>query len=328
MKRNIIFCFLLALTVLCLFSFSACEGGNVHININGDINLDNDGDISVDLPNTDSDTNDTSTDTEGGNTTDTDTEGGNTTDTEDKTDTDTDTEGGSGNGNEGQGGNQGSSGNEDGEGGSGDENQGGNQGGSGDDNQGGNQGGTGDGNQGGDGGNEEPPTPTTITDSDGFVYMEEDGALICVGFVRPVDATRVVYMPREYMGMPVVGIKANAFTDFGIKFGESEYRNASYYYTIAIPTSIKSIEGAAFDLCWGIRIALYTEVQNGDKINYRLLDSAMKNDLSIILDWESNLTLFDRSEKSNRQARDSIWGFRPALGWSRYSAVEIPDFYE
>ena len=300
MKRNLIFCFLLALTVLCLFSFSACEGGNVHININGDINLDNDGDISVDLPNTDSDTNDTSTDTEGGNTTDTDTEGG--------------------------------SGNEDGEGsgsqgGAGDENQGGNQGGSGDENQGGNQGGTGDGNQGG-GGNEEPPKPTTITDSDGFVYMEEDGALICVGFVRPVDATRIVYMPREYMGMAVVGIETNAFTDFGIKFGESEYRNASYYYTIAIPTSIKSVEAAAFDLCWGIRIALYTEVQNGDKINYRLLDSAMKNDLSIILEWESNLTLFDRSEKSNKQARDSIWGFRPALGWSRYSAVEIPDFYE
>ncbi len=310
MKRNLFLCILLALTVFCLFSFSACEGGGIHIDTGSE--TDTDGDII----NTDSDTGNTSTDTEGGDTTDTD--GGNTTDTEDKTDTDTDTEGGSGNGNEGQGGNQG---------GSGDENQDGNQGGAGNED-GGNQDGSGDGNQGGDGGNEEPPKPTTITDSDGFVYMEEDGALICVGFVRPVDATRVVYMPREYMGMAVVGIKTNAFTDFGIKFGESEYRNASYYYTIAIPTSIKSVEAAAFDLCWGIRIALYTEVQNGDKINYRLLDSAMKNDLSIILDWESNLTLFDRSEKSNRQARDSIWGFRPALGWSRYSAVEIPDFYE
>lgn len=284
MKRNIILCILLALTVLCLLTFSSCEGGGIHIDTGSE--TDTDGDII----NTDSDTGNTSTDTEGGDT------------------TDTDTEGGSGSVDEGQGGNQG---------GSGDDNQGGNQGGAGDDNQGGNQDGTGDGNQGGNqdgtgddnqggGGNEEPPTPTTITDSDGFVYMEEDGALICVGFVRPVDATRVVYMPHEYMGMAVVGIKTNAFTDFGIKFGESEYRNASYYYTIAIPTSIKSVEAAAFDLCWGIRIALYTEVQNGDKINYRLLDSAMKNDLSIILEWESNLTLFDRSEKSNRQARDTI----------------------
>ena len=321
MKRNLILCILLALTVLCLFTFSSCEGGGIHVDTGSE--TDTDGDII----NTDSDTGNTSTDTEGGNTTDTDTEGGNTTDTDTEggNTTDTDSEGGSGSedgeggsGDDNQGGNQG---------GSGDDNQGGNQGGSGDENQGGNQGGSGDDNQGG-GGNEEPPAPTTITDSDGFVYMEEDGALICVGFVRPVDETRVVYMPREYMGMAVVGIKTNAFTDFGIRFGESEYRNASYYYTIAIPTSIKSVEAAAFDLCWGIRICLYTEVQNGDKINYRLLDSSMKNDLSIILDWESNLTLFDRSEKSNKQARDSIWGFRPALGWSRYSAVEIPDFYE
>ncbi len=316
MKRNLILCILLALTVLCLFAFSSCDGGGIHIDTGSE--TDTDGDII----NTDSNTNDTSTDTEGGNTTDTDTdtEGGNTTDTEGGNTTDTDTEDGSGNEDGEGGGSQGGSGNEDGEGG-------GSQGGAGDENQGGNQGGSGDDNQGG-GGNEEPPTPTTITDSDGFVYMEEDGALVCVGFVRPVDATTVVYMPREYMGMAVVGIKTNAFTDFGIKFGESEYRNASYYYTIAIPTSIKSVEAAAFDLCWGIRIALYTEVQNGDKINYRLLDSAMKNDLSIILEWESNLTLFDRSEKSNKQARDTIWGFRPALGWTRYSAVEIPDFYE
>lgn len=313
MKRNIILCILLALTVLCLLTFSSCEGGGIHIDTGSE--TDTDGDII----NTDSNTGNTSTDTEGGDTTDTDTEGGNT--------TDTDTEGGSGNEDGEDGGNQG---------GSGDDNQGGNQGGSGDDNQGGNQGGSGnedggnggDINQGDEGGNENPTPPTTYTDSDGFVYIEENGALVCVDFVRPVDATTVVYMKSEYMGLPVVGIRTNAFTDFGIAFQASEYKNASYYYTIAIPTSIKSVEAAAFELCYGIRIALYVEVQDTEGVKTRLLDSSIKNDLSIILDWESKLTLFDRSEKSNRQARDTIWGFRPALGWTRYSAVEIPDFYE
>ena len=309
MKRNIILCILLALTVLCLLTFSSCEGGGIHIDTGSE--TDTDGDII----NTDSDTGNTSTDTEGGNTTDTDTEGGNT--------TDTDTEGGSGNEDGEDGGNQAGSG-DDNQGGSGDENQGGNQGGSGNED-GGN---SGDINQGDEGGNENPTPPTTYTDSDGFVYIEENGALVCVDFVRPVDATTVVYMKSEYMGLPVVGIRTNAFTDFGIAFQASEYKNASYYYTIAIPTSIKSVEAAAFELCYGIRIALYVEVQDTEGVKTRLLDSSIKNDLSIILDWESKLTLFDRSEKSNRQARDTIWGFRPALGWTRYSAVEIPDFYE
>lgn len=341
MKRKIFLYVLLALTVLFALCFSSCEVGDIHVDINGDISLDNDGDISIEAPDTESDTNkDTSTDSGAGDKTDTDTDSGGNDQGGDQ--------GGTGNENPDQGGNdqggdQGGTGNENPDQGGND--QGGDQGGTGNENpdqgggdQGGDQGGTGNENpdQGGEGGNgegndpsgNEPPAPTTYTDENGFVYIEENGELYCVDFVRPVDGTKIVYMPSEYNGKSVVGIKTNSFTDFGVAFQQSEYKNASYYYTIAIPESIKVVEAAAFDLCWGIRICLYTEVLNGDKINYRLLDSSMKNDLPIILDWESKLILFDKSEKTNKQARDSIWGFRPALGWSRYSAVEIPDFYE
>ncbi len=325
MKRNIFMCVVLALTVLSLIFFSSCEGGDIHVDINGDINIDlPSGGTNGTDDETDTENKDTSTDTGSGDTTDTNVGGaGN-----ENPDQGGENQGGTGNENPDQGGeNQGGTGNEN-------PDQGGdNQGGAGNENpdQGGeNQGGTGSGDIGGegDGENEEPPAPITYTDEDGFVYLEENGELYCVDFVRPVDATRVVYMPSEYSGKSVVGIKTNAFTDFGVKFGESEYRNASYYYTIAIPESITSIEVASFDLCWGIRICLYAENETENGVSRRLLDSLMKKDLPIILEWESRLTLFDTSEKTNRQARDSIWGFRPALGWSRYSAVEIPDFYE
>ena len=354
MKRNILLCFLVSLTVLFAFIFSACEGDGIYVDTGSGTDTDDgyydtDTNTNVDSSDTNKGDTDTDTDSDAGDTTDSDTNIGDTTDSD--TNGENDNQGGSGD-------QEGDDNNQEGGNNQGDENEGGttdpdqdendNQGGEneggttdpdqgGDDNQGGeneggttppDQGGDGDGNGDENGGEEEKPEPIIHTDENGFVYSEENGELYCIGFVRPVDGTKVVYMPSEYQGMSVVGIRANAFTDFGVAFGKSQYKNASYYYTIAIPTSIKVVEAASFDLCWGIRVCLYAEIEKDGKTFTRLLDSSMKDELPIILEWESNLTFFDKSEKSNSQARDSIWGFRPALGWSRYSAVQIPDYYE
>ena len=156
-------------------------------------------------------------------------------------------------------------------------------------------------------------------DTRGFVYEFEGDHLICIGFEREVDATQVLYMPSEYFGYTITTIKSNAFSSFGEAFGKSDYKNASYYYTICIPQTITLIETDAFNGCNGICISLYREDNS-------LIDSTKTDDLAVLLDWEKNMTY--ASCKSNKQVRDCIWGFRPAIGWSRYSAVVIPDYYE
>ncbi len=162
------------------------------------------------------------------------------------------------------------------------------------------------------------------TDSQGFVYELRGEHMVCVGFVRPVDDDHMkdrqrIFMPSEYFGYPVTAITTNAFTDFGIKFGQSSYKNASYYYTICIPMSITLIEADAFDGCNGICVALYRE----DKT---IIDSFKSADAAELRAWEKGVIY--SSGKSNKQVRDCIWGYRPAIGWSRYSAVEIADDYE
>ena len=158
------------------------------------------------------------------------------------------------------------------------------------------------------------------TDSRGFVYELRGDHMVCVGFTRAVDSTQKVYMPSEYFGYPVTAITSNAFTDFGTRFGQSSYKNESYYYTICIPKSITLIEADAFDGCNGICVALYRE---DDKT---IIDSTKSADMAELREWE--LGVVYSSGKSNKQVRDCIWGFRPAIGWSRYSAVQIPDDYE
>lgn len=158
------------------------------------------------------------------------------------------------------------------------------------------------------------------TDSRGFVYELRGDHMVCVGFTRAVDSTQKVYMPSEYFGYPVTAITSNAFTDFGVRFGQSSYKNESYYYTICIPKSITLIEADAFDGCNGICVALYRE---DDKT---IIDSTKSADMAELREWEEDVIY--SSGKSNKQVRDCIWGFRPAIGWSRYSAVTIPDDYE
>ena len=49
------------------------------------------------------------------------------------------------------------------------------------------------------------------------------------------------------------------------------------------------------------------------------------------MEWEATMTysIVENESNTNTQVRDCIWGFRPAIGWSRYSAVEIPsDYYD
>lgn len=163
------------------------------------------------------------------------------------------------------------------------------------------------------------------TDSRGFVYELRDDHMVCVGFTRPVDDEHMknqekIYMPSEYFGYPVTAITTNAFTDFGTRFGQSSYRNASYYYKICIPMSITLIEADAFDGCNGICVSLYREEDKS------IIDSTISADQAELREWEEGVIY--SSGKSNKQVRDCIWGFRPALGWTRYSAVTIPDDYE
>ncbi len=158
------------------------------------------------------------------------------------------------------------------------------------------------------------------TDSRGFVYELRGDHMVCVGFTRAVDSTQKVYMPSEYFGYPVTAITTNAFTDFGNRFSQSSYKNESYYYTICIPKTITLIEADAFDGCNGICVALYRE---DDK---SIIDSTKSADMAELREWEEGVVY--SSGKSNKQVRDCIWGFRPAIGWSRYSAVPIPDDYE
>ena len=155
--------------------------------------------------------------------------------------------------------------------------------------------------------------------SRGFVFELVGDHMVCVKYNREPSAEKITTMPSEYFGYPVTAIASNAFTDFGVKFGASEYKNKDYYFTICIPQSITVIETDAFAGCNGICIQLYKEDKS-------LIDSTKSSDLAELLAWEEKTTY--STGASNKQVRDCIWGFRPAIGWSRYSAVEIPDYYE
>ena len=76
---------------------------------------------------------------------------------------------------------------------------------------------------------------------------------------------------------------------------------------IYLPTSIKEIGDNAFENCYCIKLIVYNE--NLSEADYK--------------SWDKNVTW----GKGTLQARDTIWKFRPAIGWSRYSLVEIPEDY-
>ena len=162
-------------------------------------------------------------------------------------------------------------------------------------------------------------------DGSGFVYEFYGDYMACVDYVRPVDSSRSMRLPRTYGGYPVEVIGERAFTSFGEKYANSSYKNQNYYYTILIPTTIKVIEADAFANCSGMCVMLYLD-------NYKLIeDIKNQSEKAALMEWEATMTysIVENESNTNTQVRDCIWGFRPAIGWSRYSAVEIPsDYYD
>jgi hypothetical protein len=80
------------------------------------------------------------------------------------------------------------------------------------------------------------------------------------------------------------------------------------YVIISVPTTVKKVGAGAFEGCNGIKVQLYDP--NETYADYKTWDT--------LVTWESG----------NRSARDCIWGFRPAIGWTRYSKVTIPAGYD
>ena len=154
------------------------------------------------------------------------------------------------------------------------------------------------------------------TNDDGFVFELEGDHMVCVGFANDPTSAIKLNMPSDYSGIPVTAIAKNAFTEFGIKFGNSPYKNKDYYFTFTIPMSITLIQTDAFDKCNGICVQLRDS--NGKALDFQ--------SESILREWEKNVSY--SSGKVNKQVRDCIWGFRPAIGWTKFSAVTIPPDYE
>ena len=154
------------------------------------------------------------------------------------------------------------------------------------------------------------------TDENGFKYaVHEDQYLICVDFMTDPGSKTKIDMPSEYGGLPVKAIATNAFSAFGLKHGPA-LKNKQYYYTIVLPQSITEIQTDAFINCNGICVSL-----RDDKGN--ILDFKSEDELK---EWEKNVSY--APGKNVLHVRDCIWGFRPAIGWTRFSAVDIPDDYE
>lgn len=151
----------------------------------------------------------------------------------------------------------------------------------------------------------------TFTDEQGFVYQLNSGELSVIGLNATIDNSLLngLYIPYTYKGYRVTSISDRAFSDFGKLFSASKYANyQSGFVTMYIPTTIESIGDYAFENCSGLLVQLYNE------------------DLSDVdpAAWDKGVTY----GAGNKKLRDVIWGFRPALGWSRYSSAVIPDDYE
>ncbi len=154
------------------------------------------------------------------------------------------------------------------------------------------------------------------TDNNGFVYELVDDHMVCINYTATPSSLQSVNLPSYYNSYPVTTIASNAFSDFGVKFGNSSYKNNNYYFTIVLPKTITLIQENAFINCNGICVSVRDE--NGNILDFKSADE--------LKEWEK--TVDYGSTKVDKQMRDCIWGFRPAIGWTRFSAVEIPDDYE
>ena len=144
----------------------------------------------------------------------------------------------------------------------------------------------------------------------GFKYQESNGELTVIAYNGKIDSSIVkgIYIPYSYNGMKITAIGDEAFKEFGERFTKTEYVNiSSDFVKINLPTSIKEIGDNAFEKCYCIKLIVYNE--NLSEADYK--------------SWDKNVTW----GKGTLQARDTIWKFRPAIGWSRYSLVEIPEDY-
>ena len=147
----------------------------------------------------------------------------------------------------------------------------------------------------------------------GLLFSIVDGKLIVVGIDREINSsiTSGIKIPAYFNGIEVVGIDSYAFKAFGEKFSKTSYANmSSSYVTISVPSTVKFVGTKAFEGCNGIKVQLYNANEGETSIDYKMWDT--------LVTWESG----------NRSARDCIWGFRPAIGWTRYSKVTIPDGYD
>ena len=147
--------------------------------------------------------------------------------------------------------------------------------------------------------------------STGLLYVILDGRAIIVGIDRKIDSSIIagIKFPTHIDGAPVEEIASYAFEDFGTAFTKTSYANmSSSYVTFYLPTTVKKVGDYAFDTCNGIKISLY----DPDKIP------------ADHVAWDKTVTWGE----GTISARDCIWGFRPAIGWTRYSKADIPDDYE
>ncbi|MBQ7760822.1 MAG: InlB B-repeat-containing protein [Clostridia bacterium] len=162
-------------------------------------------------------------------------------------------------------------------------------------------------------------------DENGFVYELREDVMVIIGFDKQIDTSKDyvddIYIPGEYNGYKVTAIGSRAFAEFGAKFNQATYVNSNgttcYYrdghdykgFTkIYVSTNINLVGAYAFEGCYGMKIQLYSP--SGDSMEPKA--------------WEQTGVTY---EAGNLPARDCIWGFRPALGWSRYSLAEIPEDY-
>ena len=162
-------------------------------------------------------------------------------------------------------------------------------------------------------------------DENGFYYELRNGVMVIVGFDKEIDTSKDyvddIYVPTEYYGYKVTSIDTGAFIQFGEKFVNATYTNPitqkvhKYldghqirgFTKIYLSSEINHIGANAFDGCYGIKVQLYSATGSVDFVT-----------------WDKGVTY----ELGNVAVRDCIWGFRPALGWSRYTLAEIPDDYE
>ena len=152
---------------------------------------------------------------------------------------------------------------------------------------------------------------TLKDDSTGLLFSYVDGKMVVVGIDRKIDdkIKNGVKIPAYFYDIEVVAIDSSAFKAFGEEFTKTSYANMSNsYVTFFVPTTVKKIGANAFESCNGIKVSLYDP----------------DNKIADHKEWDKTVTW----ESGNRAARDCIWGFRPAIGWTRYSKVNIPEGYD